>query len=281
MNLKKFSWQDITLSVFLFVSLGFFLVSGANTGNTTLIGVTLVFLILAIAGFLGGIYQDTKRYWPSKWNFFSYEGNNFANSLGFIAGFIIGYLITFNGSFSVIGAYSSVQQSLASDPFFQNYVVTVAAPVAEEYFFLVGAMLVMAAIFNAIGNSIKSLGFFKNVWFQTATIPVLNAIAFAAYHTNQPSLSAFFWSAMLFRVAINVVAALDMGKNIIPYISASFLFAVGFHMANNINATLGLTQWIALMFTNPMGWIVLFFIGLNVYGVVEPFLFGRKVRLPQ
>lgn len=277
-SLKMFSWQDVFLSVYLFISLGYLLVAGANTNNTALIGISATFLLLFIGAIIAVIYQDEGNFPRTKFDLSSRaKQNNFISSLSFLVGFISMLYLTSGGTFSLIDAYSSIQTG--TDEFIKVFTVTFAAPVAEEFYFMVGAFIVIIAIFNLLAKAIPSLKFLSNKWVQLIGAPILNAVAFAAYHTNQTGLVQFFIAAMAFRLILNIISASESAFNIVPFINASFLFAVGVHMANNINAIGGFSYWFSVMSSNLIGIVALIFIALNIYAVIEPFLFGRKVKI--
>jgi hypothetical protein len=218
-----------------------------------------------------------KNYPESLIDFTVRSGRNFVSSLSFLTGFAV--LLVATGDFfkfSAVNIYSSAASTLS--PFWSNFVLTVAAPIAEEYFFLIGSFYVMEALLNLFAREFQALAVFKNVWARIITSTVTIAAIFAIYHTSQAVFTNFIIAAMVFRGVLLVIAATDARFNSIPYIHATFLFALGAHMANNINATVGLGKWFALMASDPLGWFVIAFFALNVFGIAEPLLHGRSVK---
>lgn len=272
---NAFPWQDLFLSTTLFLTLGYLLVLGTNTGSVALIGLSCVFLLMFVGASIAEAGFDTGFYGKREFDLFPRQKTgNLLLSLSFLVGFAI-MLLFFGQGLNVVSIYASATSGL--DSFYSVFVTTVAAPVAEEFYFLAGGFVVANALMLALAGSVPGLAFLGNKQLRAVSISVLTALIFATYHTNNATLVGFFLAAVIFRAVLLLIATADAGWNVVPWLDATFLFTVGVHMANNINATLGFGAWVALMASNVVGWSILAFLLLNVWGVVQPLAVGKRI----
>jgi len=175
-------------------------------------------------------------------------------SIGFLFFFLISVVA---GNISVFNfAILNVSEGLFAETagilggFFGYYLITVGAPVAEEFIFFIAFPGIFLGFLIALGK-IRALRIFANPILQTIIVIAITAPIFAAFHVGQAGLTAFFISAMVFR-AILLGVGTDIRQKFIPFVSAGLLFAIGGHMANNIQATGGIFVFIDMMLNGPM-----------------------------
>jgi len=150
-------------------------------------------------------------------------------------------------NFAILNVTEGVFASAASvlGDFSGFYLITVAAPVAEELVFFVALPGILLAFLIGLAR-IKNLSFLQNPFLQTAIIIAIVAPMFAAFHVGQEGLLTFFITAMIFRGIILAIGT-DVRNDFIPFVSAGLLFAIGGHMANNIQATGGILNFVNVM----------------------------------
>ena len=170
-------------------------------------------------------------------------------SIGFLFFFILNvFASTFQVfNFAILnvgeGLFSQISQILGG--FNGYYLITIGSPVAEEFLFFIALPMILLALIVAV-SKVKALSFLKNRFIQHGLVILIVAPIFAFFHLGQAGLTAFFFSAMIFR-GILLGVGTDTRKNFIPFIGAGWLFAIGGHMANNIQVTGGF-----LLFVNNM-----------------------------
>lgn len=175
----------------------------------------------------------------------------------FIAGFLLFFLIgQLSESFSIFnfailetGTGLFAQTAGILSEFNGFYLTTVGAPIAEEFLFFIAIPGILLAFMLAFAE-IKTFSFFKNIVVQVLIIILVTAPIFAFFHLGQAGLTTFFLAAMIFRAIILIIGS-DVRHDFIPIITAGWLFAIGGHMANNIQVTGGIVNFFNQMLFSP------------------------------
>lgn len=181
--------------------------------------------------------------------YFSYGKNaTFKDAFAFIAGFLLLVFIAgttqsvaYNPSFSV---FSQAAASLSPND--GLFLVTVAAPVAEEAFFLIAFPALLWYFIKGLGKTVKSglvAQLLLNDVVYIGVAAVTTGVLFAYFHVGQSTLISFIFASAIFRAVLVVLATSDYKFDLLPGLSAFYAFAVGVHMSNNVNATVGYWRW--------------------------------------
>ena len=203
-------------------------------------------------------------------DFFKYlfpKGSSFSqNAFSLWLGIGLGTLLYFISSRSHFALFTIPKQQLLSQLsgqlplFWDKYINTIGAAFTEEIMFLVSIPLVLFFILNWIGEKIE---LFKNPIFQTILVAAIVSPLFAIFHVGEAGLMSFFISAILFRSFLIISVQGDRLFNLIPFITLTVSFAVGFHMMNNVMVSGGISEFIKIMSSNIWGVVVLIFLSLT------------------
>lgn len=277
---KESAWQNWFLTTYILIGALFLLLNASdvnNVGNTTgavsIAIAALVFLLFAVVGLLAQLYNVTGLAKPIVVPISQGKNASLYAGLGMLIAFILGFFVfgglkasVYNPELSVFGTAAA-----ALPAFWNTWLLTVAAPIGEELAFLIGIPTFLAYVWSTMGNT-ALFSFLRDpkhkilsLIITTALTIIITSYLFAYFHRSV--LPAFFVAALLFRAFILTMVEIDK-SNYIHYLAATFTFAVGAHMINNINATVGLAKWFATMGQNVFGVVILAFLLINVLVVV-------------
>ena len=174
--------------------------------------------------------------------------------------------------------FSTAGQALAQ-PFWKLYIVAVAAPIGEEFFF---GFALPALLFFVLGSVFKML----RIPFATAlAVVAVVSVSFAYFHVfNQTDPSLLFVS-VLFRVIILSVIYLDQINNIVPFLNVGIGTAWGIHLSNNILNMSTPIKFVETMLAGDgspqsiiFGVFVLAFFALSFYHFARVFKINQLLR---
>lgn len=176
-------------------------------------------------------------------------------------------------SFAIYSPQFSVFSSAASvftDPFWASFIVNVAAPFAEETFFLIGIPVAIFFFFSQIGKE-TGAGFLANKWLGIFVSIIVSSLIFAFFHSQATTEFDFVIAAMIFRGILIFFVWGDFMYDIVPKLQVGIMLAVGAHIANNVMFNGG---W--AVFTNAMlsglwqgGIVVLLFFAYNFLMLIK------------
>lgn len=273
----------IFIGLIIFVMLGFFHIQSnylTSIGNlegaafvgsaaaTFLVMVSATFFAIAFAKLglyprIASIFTDSKS--------ISIKQVNLTGAYSFILGIVLWTLISASSALSsiTITVQSSIFGSAAAAmPLFEEkFLLTIAAPLAEETAFTLGLPLVLFALFYTIlkqfdinPENSKALQFVLLV-----IIVAVSSITFAYFHVANISVIGFIIAAIIFRSIMITTTWADALFDAIPLATITFGFALGAHIANNVMATGGWIDFLQVMlfggtnlFIILMGWFIVF-----------------------
>lgn len=236
--------------LFLVIQASFLAVEGNVQDAATITPAALALVTFIYAGALVALFSTVT---PNVPFLFTSSTEITKGARDFVIGFAFFFLISVFAvdnsifQFAILnvteGVFAQAASVLGSFPGF--YLITVAAPVAEELLFFVALPGILLTFIIGI-SKIKPFSFLGNPFLQTGIVIAVVAPIFAAFHVGQAGLMAFFISAMIFRGIILAIGT-DVRNDFIPFLSAGVLFAIGGHMANNIQATGGILNFVNVM----------------------------------
>lgn len=197
--------------------------------------------------------------------------------LGVIVASILGFL---SKSFSFLSILSFPTQSVLTtaaeglSQFNQILAITVMSPLNETFVFIAFALFawfivkMLRNLSKFSESTVKVLFFIIYLGFST--------VFFFLFHVGLAGSFAFLISVFIYRLITGIFVFGDKLWNIIPYGVIVFSFEIGYHLANNISASVGWWEWFLLMTTHPIGLLVLGYFGLLF--VAELFNVGRGLR---
>ncbi len=254
----------ILMSIMAFSLLGFYGYVNENIRIITIAVMYAIMILFAIAFSYKQIFDLG-----------SWTGNVVSFTLGFLIWILAGTLFG-QQSFLSLSTNHLVQGVVGQLPQFVEVVVNVVlVPIAEELFWMFGLVFGLFTILNVIGKKQK---IFKNPIFQLTIISVISGVTFAIFHVGKLFL-AFLIGAFIFRAVMVVFVYGEQKFDWLKRITLLPSFAVGAHIANNLNQV-GISQFFIVINSNffPVGWVIyLFFLVVFVsaiIGIVE--YFGRK-----
>lgn len=261
--LVYFSAATVLLSIMFLAIRGAFLIQqGASTADITSLGFAVLTLIAFItSGAIVLAVTLTQKKFSKSWELFGVYRQPENSIFDFLAGLsiftIIGMLSTRYEvfKFAVLDTTSNVILEAASvvggaNPFWSNFLTTIGAPTAEEFLFFAAFFGVLVWVFTDIGNIVGGTAgkIIKHPVFQSIFGAILIGMAFSAFHVGQQQLQTFLIAAFVFR-AIILLLSIDARINFIPGVTVGFIFALGGHIANNIQASGGFWHWFTVMLT--------------------------------
>ena len=219
--------------------------------------------------------------------FFSYgENATYKDAFSFWVGFGLLAVLVSGASKSILGFSVFSASAQAIDYNTGIYLVTQAAPVAEEAFFLIAFPVMLFYTIKGLAKAFKliwkPLGELLDSRFTYAILTALIVgVSFAVFHIGQQTLISFIWAAIVFRAMLIIFADFDLLYDIVPSISTVYAFAVGAHMANNINATIGFQQFFTtFLWNNNWGYLTTAILStitlLAIIGVKTGRAFARR-----
>lgn len=228
------------------------------------------FIVLTFA------FDFSKHFYPA--------GSTFTeNCLSFAIGIVFGTLFGALSAQSIFTLFTVSQQYLLSEItaqlplFWSTFANTVGAPVAEELLFLVSIPAILFVIVGFVSTRFKLL---SNPLLQVAIVAGVVGPLFAFFHVGNVALMGFIISAIFFRILMIGMVHGDMKSDIVPLIALIPSFAIGYHMANNVMAAGGWSQFVYIMQLEAFGWIALLVIFLfmigGILGAVN--LLGKKKK---
>jgi len=204
-------------------------------------------------------------------------------SLGLIISSLIGVLANIRQTASIFSMFTITTQQLLSQVssqlplFWSKFIDTQGASTAEELIFMIAAPVILFSILNYIGKQTR-LTFLSDARVQIPIVIAVVAPMFALFHVGNAVLVTFIISAIAFRAILLGLVWGDIKENLVPFLLIAPAFAVGFHQGNNIMATGGWSSFVSVMLTNPFGYAVLIFVGLNIASLLY-FVFKKAGRL--
>lgn len=220
------------------------------------------------------------------------RNKNFDSAIAFFVGFFSWALVVgITNSFSFLSILqlplSNVSLAVTGIiPEFWNYfIVTIVAPIAEETIFLSAIPLFIFALLLAVFKEfgLKAKGLFAVL--QIVLVVLITAPLFAYFHVGSQALFGFVLSAVVFRSILIVLVWSDIKFNTLSFFDATLMFGIGVHIANNIVSLGGFEKWFGVFFGGLLsGEPVVVIVSLMVFGLFGlPFLFvfnrffGKKV----
>ena len=236
----------ILLSLIAVSTLVFLLIWSFHNNSVKGVVVGLIFISMIFASIL---FSRLKVFDMAGWG---------DNTLSMTAGFGIFALTgTIFGNQSVISVPQNfLFSTLASElPQMIEFTMNVfLIPIAEEMFWIVGLPFALFSVLRIFG---KSINFFNNKVFQIFVVSTISSLSFAFFHVGKLFI-AFIVSAIIFRTLMIVLVYAEHEFNILKGVNLVAGFAVGAHIANNMNSV-GFTQSWLIIQSNffPAGMIII------------------------
>ena len=260
---------NILFFLFVFISLGFIMLSGVPENLPGMILVAVIFGLL----FLFGLYLSSGffREMSTKITFYT-------STMSFTAGFFVWFVLVnlkhLSSIFDVFrfptqSALATIQEQI---PPFWGFVNTVLmAPIVEEMFWGVAIPIALFTIMDALS---EIMPFFKRLALQFLVVLVVAGYTFAVFHTSATQMG-FFIACIIFRSVQIILLHGDRKLDIIPQFAVTYSFIVGAHMANNLSVY-GLGNAYNILISSTYGQItMIFFVAIFAVGV-SGFLRGGK-----
>lgn len=242
------------------------------------------FLLMITGPFLymfGGIMRRVEGVTKNILKFYISKNATELGAVGFFFGMVVWTItvssetlakfVAYDPGFSVFSDVAGIIEA----PFWSNYIITVAAPFAEEMFF-VGIAFFAVTFFNMVAKS-TNLKFFGDKIVQFMIIIPTISWGFAFFHIGQQADPTFFTVSMVFRAILLFVVFFETGVSNIPYAPIGYNFLVGVHVANNIIATGGYEVFLNAMLSEPFGLLFLGGFALIFYTAVYTLFYNRKI----
>jgi len=181
------------------------------------------------------------------------------NSLSFMIGFLIWIGVgSIFGTQSILSvSENSLFSAIAGElpQLLEFLMTTFVIPISEELFWMVAIPFSLISIMNLMAKE-KRLSIFGSSWLQIFVIVLISGITFAAFHVGRLFI-AFLIAAFLFRAAMVVLVYGDMKLDIFKPVRLVVAFALGAHIANNLN-NYGLANGWILLTSNfwQIGWLI-------------------------
>ncbi|RKZ09940.1 hypothetical protein DRQ25_04755 [Candidatus Fermentibacteria bacterium] len=151
-------------------------------------------------------------------------------------------------------------------PFWNWFLSCIAAPFAEESWFLLAMPLLMIYVMNKINEELNlNLSTSTTLFF----VIIVSAIIFANFHVGVKAFTVFAVSAIMFRTTQLLFYWGDLKLGMLSKIDFIPSFALGIHVSNNINASLGYIQSLGLLLTHPLGIILLILFIIMLYMAIN------------
>lgn len=255
------------------------LLNSASTALMLFLIVGTLILIMAIVGILQG--RTAIAVGPHA---------TLVQSIGFIIGLVSWSIIvlppfSMPAAFAIIPSEFSVFAAAGQViPAFWNYfIVNIAAPIAEELFFLVGLPTFIFILLTFLAK-ISGFGHLQK-WYVSIPITILIvAPIFANTHVAYQKIAVLIMACIIFRSILIGLVYSDVWQNAIPFAELTTMFAIGIHIANNVGVAGGWGVFIQTMlfgapdaFAQIVGLLVLLFMAFPFLVI---FLNLKHIKIP-
>lgn len=238
---------------------------GYQNGSLAAFAISVIFLLLIIITLALKLF--TKLWQPNESEDGSTKTTTFSQqSLSAVLGGLFGILIIKLSQWTTFSLLALPRQEVLAAlggnlPLFWNkFVNVIGASFAEEMFFLVALPFLIFMILEWVGSVFSPA---KNPWFQILVVSVIVGPLFAWFHVGSAGVVAFLIAAAIFRIVNIVFVHGDRLLNIVPFASLTISFSFFMHMFNNIWALGGFGEFLSVMATQPVGWVVIAFLSVT------------------
>lgn len=210
-----------------------------------------------------------------------------AAAVGAIIGLVAWGILTFSGQ-SILPFLTLPPQfspfAVATQPlndWVKAFTVDMAAPIAEEFLFLIGLPTVIYSML-LVGSRVLKFGLFGHPIVLALITIAIDAPLFAYFHVANQGIFPLLLVSMAFRTVMLAVV-FNRFTHFIPLLDVVATFSIFAHIANNINSTGGITAFITTMLFKAPGIVELIIGFFAVLFLAYPFLvvFANLKLLPR
>jgi len=252
-------WLIFTLIVL--TGLSYITVMGLHANSLQIFGTAFVFIVLLLISLfvIQGIHTSQLS------SEFSIPMGKTLNqsALFFMVGFF-GWMLLSKSSQEVSLGNSVLLEVVNHKlpPFWDWFLTAIVAPFVEENWFLLAMPALLMVILNRTNEELKlNMG----VKLRILVVMGITALTFANFHVGVKMFTIFALSAIAFRSLQILLYWADLKIGLLTAVDFIPAFAIGVHMSNNINASIGYTASVYLLLSHSLGLILLLLFVIMLY----------------
>jgi len=213
-------------------------------------GIFIIFVLMAIAAGLMSLMSESRA---------TYGGTAFSMWIGMLLAAMVGMMSGQRVVGSLFSAFTIDRAEIFSTfeaqlpTFWRWYTTNIGAPYSEEALFL---LFIPVMLLGILTYASRDIGVLKSDLAKVAVMIMITAPLFAYFHVGNIGLVSFAIAAIIFRSLLIASVWGDRLGDWIPSFTATFFFAVGYHIMNNVISTGGIWYGITVLATHPFGVIV-------------------------